>query len=155
MHVQCQKISITIKTFHQNNILLDTRIREHHQRTYNTGPVTKTQQCQNMNIESWLGRNLQVNFAAKALLQKHVYVFYHFNCWNKHVYVFYHFNCWNLGYNSSLQNRLVRWGVPPFYKLFSRVLSIRRGTKSTPSKPTQWRCWRLQWRLTKGRNLGD
>ncbi len=113
MHVQCQKISITIKTFHQNKILLDTRIREHHQRTYNTGPVTKTQQCQNMNIESWLGhnlqvnfaaksyntgpvtktqqcrnmnieswlgRNLQVNFAAKALLQKHVYVFYHFNC---------------------------------------------------------------------------
>jgi len=32
--------------------------------------------------------------------------------------------------NSSLQNRLVRWGVPPLYKLFSRFLSIRCGTKS-------------------------
>jgi len=34
--------------------------------------------------------------------------------------------------NSSLQNRLVRWGVPPLYKLFSRILSIRCGTKSHP-----------------------
>jgi len=54
---------------------------------------------------------------------------------------------WGLTHQSSLQNRHVRWGVPPLYKLFSRVLSIRCGTKSTPSKPTQWRCWRLQWRL--------
>ncbi|PNX77496.1 hypothetical protein L195_g033464 [Trifolium pratense] len=32
--------------------------------------------------------------------------------------------------NSFLQNQLVRWGLPPLYKLFSRVLSIRCGTKS-------------------------
>jgi len=32
--------------------------------------------------------------------------------------------------NSSLQNRLVRWGVPPLYKLFLRILSIWCGTKS-------------------------
>jgi len=32
--------------------------------------------------------------------------------------------------NSSLQNRLVHWPVPPLYKLFSRILSIRCGTKS-------------------------
>jgi len=34
------------------------------------------------------------------------------------------YDCWNLGPNSSLQKRLVRWGLPPLYKLFSRVLSI-------------------------------
>jgi len=36
--------------------------------------------------------------------------------------------------------------VSPSYKLFSRVISIRCGTQFTPSKSTQWRCWRLQWR---------
>ena len=58
-------------------------------------------------------------------------------------------HCWNLGPNSYLQNRLVRWGVPPLYKLFSRVLSIRCGTKSTPSKISQHKATRgrsqLRW----------
>jgi len=48
--------------------------------------------------------------------------------------------CWNLGSNSSLQNRLVRWGLPPLYILFSRVLSIRCGAwvfpNTPPSRPT-------------------
>jgi hypothetical protein len=34
------------------------------------------------------------------------------------------------------QNRFVRWGVPHFYKFFSRILPIRCGTKSTE-------CWLL------------
>jgi len=58
-------------------------------------------------------------------------------------------HCWNLGSNSSLQNRLVRWGVPPLYKLWSSFLSNRRGTKSTPSKTSQHQATRgrsqLRW----------
>jgi hypothetical protein len=34
------------------------------------------------------------------------------------------------GPNWSLQNRLVWWEIPPFYKLFSKILSIRCRTKS-------------------------
>jgi hypothetical protein len=54
-----------------------------------------------------------------------------------------------LGPNSSLQNRLVRWGVSPLYKLRSSFLSNRRGTKSTPSKTSQHKATRgrseLRW----------
>jgi len=42
--------------------------------------------------------------------------------------------------NSLSQNRLVKWGVSPLYKLSSRVSSIRRGTwifpNTPPSRPT-------------------
>ena len=57
-----------------------------------------------------------------------------------------------LGPNSSLQNRLVRWGLPPLYQLFSRILSIRCGTwvfPNTPSRPTLFGlgAWIGRWPL--------
>jgi len=54
-----------------------------------------------------------------------------------------------MGPNSSLQNRLVKWGVPPLYKLWSSFLSNWCGTKSSPSKTSQHKATRgrsqLRW----------
>lgn len=40
-----------------------------------------------------------------------------------------------VGLNSTLQNRLVRWGIPPTYKHFFKPYHIRCGALNTPSHP--------------------
>jgi len=46
------------------------------------------------------------------------------------------FKVLKFGANFCLQNRLVRWGLPPLYKLFWRVLSIQCGTWVFPNTPS-------------------